>query len=163
MLQSKCHFYINCQYHTDIIKSVTDSRCCCILHHPFPSPSSSTTERHKNPSCYSTYRLTVNFSKRSDSTAGLTRYSNFTSRYLRMVSLVSGMALLRYVFRSWSICKTRETLKSNIHWKTDILHNKFHSERFKEHNIKYTQTVYKPDFFSKAFFKMNVFNWRVHF
>lgn len=39
----------------------------------------------------------------------LTRYSNFTSRYLRMVSFVSGMALLRYVFRSWSIWTTRCT------------------------------------------------------
>lgn len=160
MLQSKCHFYINCQYHTDIIKSVKivthDAAVFFIIH--FLHLQAVRLKDTKNLSCYSTYRLTVNFSKRSVSTAGLTRYSNFTSRYLRMVSLVSGMALLRYVFRSWSICTTRDTLKSNNHWKTDILHNKFHSDRFKEHNIKYTQTE-----FSKAFFKMNVFNWCVHF
>lgn len=49
---------------------------------------------------------------------GLTRYSNFTSRYLRMVSLVSGMALWRYVFRSWSIWEKIQRKTKDIQFKS---------------------------------------------
>lgn len=103
-----------------------NSQYCCILHHPFPSPSGSTTEKTQRIHFVS---LLTDFLNRFTSegaalhvtlwlkdTRGcwLTRYSNFTSRYLRMVSLVSGMALWRYVFRSWSIWTTTVILVSHV-------------------------------------------------
>lgn len=53
--------------------------------------------------------------KKGTGSCSLTKYSNFTSRYLRMVSFVSGMALWRYVFRSWSICTMRYEIRQEIH------------------------------------------------
>lgn len=58
----------------------------------------------------------------------LTRYSNFTSRYFRIVSLVSGIALWRYVLRSWSICQKGSSQR--LHIKTSRALDQICTHRF---------------------------------